>query len=97
MTHAAPGLPAYKDPCLPLAQRVDDLISRMSPAQKLAQLNCTPLVFMGAERKDAILGQGMGHFALSVSSGASIEQNIALVEAVQRSWMPPARRDPCRS
>src|SRR6478736_5056734 len=84
MTNSAPDLPAYKNALLPFAQRVDDLISRMTTAQKLAQLNCAPLVLMGAERKDSVMGQGMGHFALSVSSGESIEQNIALVEEVQR-------------
>jgi beta-glucosidase-like glycosyl hydrolase len=73
----------YQNALLPFAQRVDDLISRMSPRQKVAQLNCAPLVFMQAERKEAVMGQGMGHFSLSVSSGESIEQNIALVEEVQ--------------
>jgi beta-glucosidase len=55
----------------------------MSPAQKLAQLNCSPLTFMANESRAAVMGQGMGHLALSVSSGASMEVNLALVEEAQ--------------
>ncbi len=33
------GAPPYLDPSLPLARRVDDLISRMTPAEKISQLN----------------------------------------------------------
>src|SRR5689334_20972370 len=84
MTNPALDIPAYKNPLLSIAERLDDLLSRMSSAQKLAQLNCHPLVFMDAERSAAVMKQGMGHVALSVSSGESIAQNIALVEAVQR-------------
>ncbi len=84
MTNSAPDLPIYKDPRLPIPQRVDDLISRMSPAQKLTQLNCTALRFIEAERSEAVMGQGLGHFALSIASGESIEQNAAMVESAQR-------------
>src|SRR5580658_1267390 len=31
--------PAYLDPSLPVARRVDDLIARMTPAEKISQLN----------------------------------------------------------
>jgi beta-glucosidase len=84
MTNSAGDLPIYKNSLLPISQRVDDLLSCMSPAQKLAQLNCTALRFMEAERSEAVMGQGMGHFALSIVSGETIEQNAALVEAAQR-------------
>src|SRR5262245_21333296 len=84
MTNSAPDPPMYKNSPLPIPQRVDDLLSRMSPAQKLAQLNCTALRFIEAERSKAVMGQGMGHFALSIASGETIEQNAALVEAAQR-------------
>ena len=55
MTNAAPDLPIYKNTRLPIPQRVDDLISRMSPAQKLAQLNCTALRFIEAERSEEVM------------------------------------------
>src|SRR6185295_6538028 len=84
MTNSAPDLPVYKNPLLPIPQRVDGLISRMSPAQKLAQLNCTALRFIEAERSEAVMGQGLGHFALSIASGETIEQNAAMVESAQR-------------
>jgi len=35
----APATPAYLDPAAPLARRVDDLVSRMTPAEKISQLN----------------------------------------------------------
>lgn len=83
MTNTA-SVPDYKNPNLPVAERIDDLIARMSPAQKLAQLNCNPLTFLQDERRKTLMGQGMGHLALSVSSGESMEINIALVEAAQK-------------
>jgi beta-glucosidase len=83
MTNAAPKHPIYRNPQVPIAERIDDLIARMSPAQKLAQLNCSPLTFLADERRAALLGQGMGHLALSVSSGASMEVNLALIEEAQ--------------
>jgi len=82
MTNAVSD-PVYKNPHLPIAERVNDLLARMSPAQKLAQLNCSPLTFMPDERRAATMGQGMGHLALSVSSGQSMEVNLALVEEAQ--------------
>ncbi len=33
------GAPAYLDPSVPVARRVDDLLSRMTPAEKISQLN----------------------------------------------------------
>src|SRR6476620_394055 len=83
MTNLMQDLPDYKNSLLPVEQRVNDLISQMSPAQKLAQLNCAMLTFMPVELREGVMGQGMGHLALSVSSGQSIEENIALVEAAQ--------------
>lgn len=82
MTTSGSSLPAYKDPLLSIPLRVDDLLARMSLAQKLAQLNCTALRFI--EASQAMLGQGMGNFALSIASGGTIDENAAMVEAVQR-------------
>jgi beta-glucosidase len=84
MTNSRPDLPFYKNSYEPIPERVDDLLSRMSLTQKLAQLNCTALRFIDVEHSEAVLGQGMGHFALSIASGETIEQNAAMVEAAQR-------------
>jgi beta-glucosidase len=84
MTTPGSNLPAYKNAHLPIAERAEDLLARMSLTQKLAQLNCTALRFIEPERSEAILGQGMGSFALSIASGGTIEENAAMVEAVQR-------------
>ena len=64
MTNAV-SVPVYKNPRQPIAERVDDLMSRMSPAQKLAQLNCSPLTFVPDERRTAAMGQGMARIGLS--------------------------------
>ncbi|MCB9460135.1 MAG: glycoside hydrolase family 3 C-terminal domain-containing protein [Anaerolineaceae bacterium] len=84
MTGSAKERPIYKNPLVSIPERVEDLLSRMSPEQKLAQLNCNHLTFMQHEQRLTLMGQGMGHLALSISSGTSIEQNIDLVEQAQR-------------
>lgn len=43
----AAGLAAYKDPSQPIATRVEDLLGRMTLAEKAAQLGCeNPLILV---------------------------------------------------
>jgi beta-glucosidase len=81
----------FRDPALPVDQRVDDLLGRMTPAEKVAQLG-SAWVFqiadgphLSEERATALLGQGLGQVTrVSGASIATAPQAAALANAIQR-------------
>lgn len=93
--------PLYKDSTKPIDARVNDLITRMTLEEKVAQLQAVWLkrqeletdagVFTPAKAKD-ILGAGIGQIARPAENKAPVspnktpEQTIAFVNAAQR-WL----------
>ena len=93
--------PLYKDSTKPIDARVNDLITRMTLEEKVAQLQAVWLkrqeletdagVFTPAKAKD-ILGSGIGQIARPAENKAPVspnktpEQTIAFVNAAQR-WL----------
>jgi beta-glucosidase len=78
--------PSYRDPSLPIPQRVDDLMRRMTPEEKVAQLTC--VIFSGFDgatpderiaKLAAYAHVGMGMMALP-SEWADSPQGIAEVD-----------------
>lgn len=71
----------YQDPSLPVAERVEDLLSRMTTQEKVRQLNCTMAFGDGnidPEKLD--LAQGMGEMAVM---GAQPQAVAASIKSVQ--------------
>lgn len=74
--------PTYRDADAPVADRVADLLGRMSLEQKLAQLGT---FFMGSvppTDHEPYLARGIGHVSLVVA-GSSLEDNLAMIERAQ--------------
>ncbi|MGA2624961.1 MAG: glycoside hydrolase family 3 N-terminal domain-containing protein [Bacteroidota bacterium] len=53
----------YKNPSLPIAERVKDLLSRMTLEEKIAQLQCE---IQDIEGKDSIITRGVGQLACTL-------------------------------
>ena len=78
---------AFRDPDLPTSERVEDLLRRMTLAEKLAQLGCvwsTELVRDGAfspERAQALLAHGTGHITrIGAATGLTATLILACVK-----------------
>ncbi|MBT2293137.1 glycoside hydrolase family 3 C-terminal domain-containing protein [Paenibacillus albidus] len=75
--------PIYKEPDQPVSERVNDLLSRMTLEQKLAQLQCN---FVGLTENDDSLEKyfpdSLG-LAISFSRKPSVEANIAFNKETQ--------------
>src|SRR3954471_7818731 len=83
--------PHYRDPSLPVAERVADLLGRMTLEEKVAQLGCvwiTALVtddHFDADHAAELLHDGMGQVTrIGASTGLLPEQNAALMNQVQQ-------------
>ena len=88
----------YKDPSQTVARRIDDLLSRMTLEEKVAQLvGCWPFDIVGpdgldSQRTDARLGHGIGQLSRPVGmSTKSPDEGAALVNAIQRFLMEKTR------
>ena len=70
----------YQDPSLPVEERVEDLISRMTTREKVSQLNC--MMGMGlSDLEKAGLDNGLGEMDLM---SLPADQMAAVVTAVQQ-------------
>ncbi len=78
----------YRDPSRPIAERVDDLIGRMTVREKVMQLTC--VYAFGGMLDFSELGDGIGQVAMSHGS-QTIEQNIELVNRVQKHLVENTR------
>ncbi len=82
---------AYRDPSLSLARRTEDLLSRMTVSEKIAQLGCawsTAMVADGAfseQRARAQLARGAGHVTrIGASTGLRPAESAAFANEIQR-------------
>jgi len=90
--------PAYRDPGRPLAERVDDLLGRMTREEKVAQLG-SAWVFqlaegttLSAERAGDVLKNGLGHVTrISGASSLDAEGSARLANEIQRYLMEETR------
>src|SRR5947209_4026902 len=81
----------YTDPALPLQERVEDLLSRMTLDEKLAQLGCvwsTALVAGDAFDADFVAARmphGIGQITrIGASTGLRPHESAALMNAIQK-------------
>jgi beta-glucosidase len=90
--------PAYRDPGRPLAERVEDLLGRMTRDEKIAQLG-SAWVFqladgasLAAERAAEVLKNGLGHVTrISGASSLDAEASARLANEIQRFLMEETR------
>ena len=83
--------PVYRDPTRSLEERLDDLLARMTPAEKAAQLG-SAWVFQLADgpalhedRASLLLGNGLGQVTrVSGASSLGLEEAAQLANAIQR-------------
>jgi beta-glucosidase len=80
----------YRDPALPTARRVEDLLARMTLDEKVAQLGCvwsTQLVdeaAFSAQRARQHLAHGTGHVTrIGAATGLRPRESAALMNAIQ--------------
>jgi beta-glucosidase len=88
----------YRDPAAPVTARIEDLLSRMTLGEKLAQLGClwiTDLVSGGRFDADVAAGKmpnGIGQVTrIGASTGLTPEGSAALMNAIQRVAMERTR------
>jgi len=89
-TYTSAQEPAYKNPSLPIHQRVADLLSRMTLDEKVAQLQSfhasrprlIPTLFSDTAKMDSLFGRGFG--MLNPDFEATMEQTIGRRNALQR-------------
>lgn len=89
--------PLYRDPTLPIEERLDDLLDRMTPAEKAAQLG-SAWVFQLADGTDlreeaaALLAHGLGQVTrISGASSLEPEQAARLANTIQRFLLERTR------
>jgi beta-glucosidase len=73
----------YKNPSLALGKRVDDLLSRMTLTQKIAQLNCTMSMAGAFDKMEMQLANGIGEIAIMLGGPTAVD-TARLVESIQR-------------
>ncbi len=79
---------AYLNSGLPIEKRIDDLIEKMTLAEKLAQLGSV-YAFAG-QFNESELAQGIGHFAMS-SGSTSVLENMKIIRKVQKYLLSETR------
>jgi beta-glucosidase len=90
--------PAYRDPTRAVPERVDDLIERMTPEEKLAQLGSVWVfqLLEGDELSEgnarSLLGTGLGHVTrISGASGLGARDAARLANDIQRFLLEETR------
>jgi beta-glucosidase len=73
----------YKNPSLALEQRVEDLLSRMTLTQKIAQLNCSMSMGGAFDNPELQLANGIGEIAIMLGGRTAVD-TARLVESIQR-------------
>ena len=88
----------YRDASLPLEQRIEDLLDRMSPEEKIAQLGCvwsTQLVedeAFSTGRAAELLRDGTGQVTrIGASTGLRPQESAAFMNAIQRHLVEQTR------
>jgi len=92
------ALPPYRDPTRGIEERVEDLLERMTPAEKAAQLG-SAWVFQLAdgpsldeERASALLADGLGQVTrVCGASGLDPQEAARLTDAIQRHLVEHTR------
>jgi beta-glucosidase len=93
---AVPTPPPYKNPALPVDQRVDDLLARMTLHEKVQQLRCiwqvepkiTTARQFDPDKAAALLSEGIGEFG---PLDHPAEQEVALHNAIQKYLLEQTR------
>jgi Beta-glucosidase-related glycosidases len=73
----------YKNPRLTTEERVNDLISRMTLEQKIAQLNCVLSIGGSIDNMEQQLSNGMGGIAVMLG-GLTLDDNVKMVKTFQK-------------
>jgi len=73
----------YKNPSLALEKRVEDLLSRMTLTQKIAQLNCTMSLAGAFDKMEMQLANGIGEIAIMLGGQTALD-TARLVETIQK-------------
>jgi beta-glucosidase len=74
--------PPYRNPLLAVEKRVDDLLSRMTLTQKIAQLNCTMSMAGQFDKMEMQLANGIGEIAIMLGGPTAVD-TARLVESIQ--------------
>jgi beta-glucosidase len=98
ITRVEEAEPAYRDPGRPLAERVEDLLGRMTREEKVAQLG-SAWVFqladgegLAAEQASEMLRNGLGHVTrISGASSLDAEGSARLANEIQRYLVEETR------
>jgi beta-glucosidase len=98
-SQSTPSTPAYKDPQLPVGQRVDDLLSRMTLEEKIAQTHALwqqKRLIMDAQgnfspdKAQAVLQYGIGQITRA-SEGKGPKEEAIFTNAIQRFLLEHTR------
>ena len=85
---ASPGIPPYKNAALPVEQRVDDLLERMTLEEKVLQLSQQTL---GVNDNENNLGEVVGKIPAGIGSLIYYGEDPAARNAMQRHAMEDSR------
>ena len=98
MSSRPAGMHPYRDPSRPPAERADDLLARMTLAEKVAQLGCVWSTSLADEagfshaRARARLAHGTGHVTrIAAATGLRPAENAAFANAIQRFLVEETR------
>ncbi len=81
---------AYKDPDLPVEERVEDLVSRMTLTEKTRQLQC--MIFQEVLEENTIGENGIGGFAhIRIDIPAGIKEEVEQRNRIQKYLMEETR------
>src|SRR5687767_10099588 len=88
----------YRNPALPIAERVADLLARMTLAEKAAQLGayCLNDVLDGAdfsaEKAQAVLANGIGQVVRPAGGNTLVPREVGAATAAAQAWLAAQTR-----